>query len=184
MRAEITPSPERLLAAAQRTVVGGLAVLLLTTVHHLYGAYVYGTPWRNHVAHVAGLGAAVLVGALLVFKRQGGTTVGRIALGIVMLGTLVLPVIGIGLFEGGYNHAAKLALYFAGSAPAVMQRFFPPPTYELPNDAFFEVTGVLQLVLGLITGRYLLRVLGERRRLGSMAPRGRVSALTTAGQRR
>jgi hypothetical protein len=27
-----------------------------------------------------------------------------------------------------------------------MTRLFPPPTYELPNDAFFEITGILQVV--------------------------------------
>jgi hypothetical protein len=31
-------------------------------------------------------------------------------------------------------------------APAVMVRLFPPPTYEMPNDAFFEITGMLQVV--------------------------------------
>jgi hypothetical protein len=27
----------------------------------------------------------------------------------------------------------------------LMHRLFPPPTYEMPDDVFFEVTGVLQL---------------------------------------
>jgi hypothetical protein len=37
MPAEIAPSAERVVAAARRTVVDGLAVLFLTTVHHVYG---------------------------------------------------------------------------------------------------------------------------------------------------
>ena len=146
--AETTVSPERTVAAARRTLVDGLAVLILTTVHHVYGAYIYDTPWRNHVAHVAGLGAAALLGACVVFKRRAGTPVGEVALGILVLVTLVLPVIGIGLFEGGYNHALKNALYFAGTSPATMRRFFPPPTYELPSDVFFEVTGVRIAAVG------------------------------------
>jgi hypothetical protein len=27
-----------------------------------------------------------------------------------------------------------------------MTRLFPPPTYEMPNDLFFELTGVLHVV--------------------------------------
>lgn len=54
MPIEITAS-QRIVAAARRTVLGSIAVLLLTTVHHVYGAYIYDTPWRNHVAHVAGV---------------------------------------------------------------------------------------------------------------------------------
>jgi hypothetical protein len=32
---------------------------------------------------------------------------------------------------------------------------FPPPTCEMPNNAFFEVTGMLQVIPGLMTGYYL-----------------------------
>ena len=49
----------------------------------------------------------------------------------------------------------KDALYLAGAPPAFMRRLFPPPTYELPNDLFFEVTGVLHLVPAIVTGHLL-----------------------------
>jgi len=45
-----------------------------------------------------------------------------------------------------------------------MRRLFPPPRYELPDDAFFEVTGVLQVVPAAITGYYLCRFVQERLR--------------------
>ena len=38
--------------------------------------------------------------------------------------------------------------YFAGASPVVMARLFPPPTFEMPNDAFFEITGIHQDVPG------------------------------------
>jgi peroxiredoxin len=44
-----------------------------------------------------------------------------------------------------------------------MNRLFPPPTYEMPNDAFFEITGVAQAVLGGIAAWHLYRF-GARRR--------------------
>ena len=86
---------------------------------------------------------------------------------------LVIPVALIGFFEGGYNHALKNALYLAGASAAVLRRLFPPPTYELPNDLFFEVTGVQQLVLAVATGYQLFLLIRERRRRGA----GRVSTL-------
>jgi hypothetical protein len=30
-------------------VVASNFVLFLTAIHHLYGAQIYGTPWRSHV---------------------------------------------------------------------------------------------------------------------------------------
>ena len=145
----------------QRVVWWALAVLLLTSVHHIYGAYVYDTPWRLHVVFVSGLTAAALFGLLLAFRRRHADLIGRIAFWAFVAVVLVIPVAGIGLFEGGYNHALKNALYFSGASEAVMHRLFPPPTYELPDDVFFEITGVLQLVVAIAAGRHLLRLVRE-----------------------
>lgn len=151
-----------MVVAARRTVLAALAVLFLTSVHHLYGAYVYATPWRAHAAHVSALAASLLIGSFVVLRRRAGTAAGRVACWIIVLVTLALPVLGIGLFEGGYNHALKVALYYGHASPALMSRLFPPPTYELPNDAFFEITGVLQLALGAFAARQTLRTARER----------------------
>jgi hypothetical protein len=145
-----------------------LAVLLLTSVHHVYGAFIYHTPWRLHVAPVAGLTAAALVGILLVLRRHTDDVAGHIAFWAFVGITLVIPVAGIGFFEGGYNHALKNALYFAGARTSLMVRLFPPPTYELPNDAFFEITGVMQAFLGAVTCWLLYRVVQSR--LGASTP--------------
>src|SRR5688572_5776450 len=42
------------------------AVLLITSIHHAYGAYVYDTPWRYHAVIVAGVTAPLIFGALAV----------------------------------------------------------------------------------------------------------------------
>jgi hypothetical protein len=149
--------------SAARVVHASLAALLLTSVHHVYGAYVYGTPWRAHVAYVSVVAAAVLAGSFVVLRRRAGTVAGAIALSILTVVTLAIPVVGIGLFEGGYNHALKNAVYFAGGSLPTMRRLFPPPAYEIPNDVFFEVTGVLQLFLGAAAGRRLYQLLAARR---------------------
>jgi hypothetical protein len=149
-------------------MLAALAALLLTTVHHVYGAYVYDTPWRNHVAHVSGLAGTVIVGSVLVLRRRPAGVAGKVALGAFALTALAIPVVGIGLFEGGYNHVLKVTLYFGGASPETLRRLFPPPAYELPNDVFFEVTGVLQLAAGIVTGHQLYRLLLNSREARSL----------------
>jgi hypothetical protein len=145
-----------------RATWSALTVLLLTTVHHVYGAYVYDTPWRLHVAFVSGLTAAAIIGSLLVLRRHTDDVVGRIAFWTFVGVTCVLPVAAIGLFEGGYNHVLKDALYFAGGSTSLMTRMFPPPAYEMPNNAFFEITGVMQVFPASVTGWFLYRLVRSR----------------------
>jgi hypothetical protein len=158
--------------------VGGMAlgVLLLTSVHHAYGAWIYDTPWRLHVVLVAGLVAAVLLVSRLVVHWNPNAVSGKIAFWVFAAAVLGFPVVLIGLFEGGYNHFLKNALYFAGASPVVMSRLCPPPTYELLNDLFFEVTGVLQLVLGVVTGYDLYALIRSRLRRQTKGDRVRVAA--------
>jgi hypothetical protein len=144
---------------ASRAAWWGIAVLLLTTVHHVYGASVYRTPWRLHVAPVSAAAAAAMIGALRIIRRPAATGIARVAFWTFAGVTFLLPVVGIGLFEGGYNHVLKNALYFGGASPTLMRHLFPPPTYEMPNDAFFEVTGMMQAILGGFTGSALYRLM-------------------------
>jgi hypothetical protein len=129
--------------------LSSIGVLILTSVHHVYGALVYHTPWRMHIAFVAVPGIVILAGALLVFRKQRGTRIGEIALWIFAVVAVVFPIGWIGLFEGGYNHVVKDVLFFAGTSDTLMQRLFPSPLYEMPNDVLFEVTGVTQFPLAL-----------------------------------
>lgn len=148
---------ENAVDATSKALWWGLSVLLLTTVHHVYGAFVYNTPWRNHVAIVSTLTGAVILGSHYLIQRKTGSVAARkIAFWIFAVVTLTIPVVIIGLFEGGYNHVVKDTLYFTGASPGVMRQFFPPPTYEMPNDALFEISGVLQLVPAVISGWYLI----------------------------
>lgn len=160
-----------------RVARSALAVLLLTSVHHAYGAYVYDTPWRLHVLFVSGFAAAVIIGSLLAHRKSTGVA-RETAFWVFVSVTFAVPIAIIGLFEGGYNHALKDTLYFAGASLTMMHRLFPPPTYELPSDVFFEVTGVLQLVLAVLAGYELNSLLRERWR---RANRLSVAATATPG---
>jgi hypothetical protein len=134
------------------------AVLILTSLHHAYGAVLYGTPWRWHAVHVSVVTALVLLGALTVLCRPGGRTATRIATWVFLLTTVAIPVVGFGLFEGVYNHVLKDLLYFGGAPAVWLTRLFPPPTYEMPNDFLFEVSGILQVVPATVAAARLLRL--------------------------
>lgn len=139
---------------ATKAGASAAGVLLLTSIHHVYGAYIYASLWRAHVAHVSALGIVVIAGALLILRRWPNTRAGDIALWSFVIVTALFPVAWIGLFEGGYNHVVKDALYMAGAPHAVMRTLFPAPLYEMPDDVLFEVSGVLQLPLALVALHY------------------------------
>lgn len=125
-------------------------ILLLTSAHHAYGAYIYATPWRLHVVALAIAAAGTIGAGAHAFRRYSPRMAGTIGFWMLCTTALVVPFAMIGFFEGGYNHALKDALYFGGASPQSMHTLFPAPAYEMPNSFFFELTGVAQLVPGVI----------------------------------
>ena len=63
------------------------------------------------------------------------------------------------------DRAEKTALVAAAGRAMLASLAVLLLTYELPNDVFFEVTGVLQLFLGYVAGLRLYRLLVARRRV-------------------
>lgn len=119
-------------------------IVLLTSIHHIYGAIHYQTPWRLHTLHI-NIPLFLTVAFLLFYslkERPSARKMGKLA---VMI-TIVTWIIWVGLYEGVYNHLIKDILFFSGLSGQMMLNLFPPPTYEMPNDVFFEVTGILQIV--------------------------------------
>jgi cytochrome bd-type quinol oxidase subunit 2 len=139
--------------AALRLARPALLVLLLTSVHHVYGGYIYQTPERYHVLFIAAPAALVILGSLALLRSRAAS----VARWTFVLTTLVVAVLLFGGFEGAYNHVAKNVLYFAGTSEEQMRRLFPSDLYELPNDLFFELTGVLQAFAGAVTAWRLPR---------------------------
>jgi ubiquinone/menaquinone biosynthesis C-methylase UbiE len=144
--------------------VSSIGALLLTTIHHVYGAAIYNTPWRNHVAFISLPAVFFIAGALFASSKYSNTTFGRVALWSAIAAVVVIPLGAIGLFEGGYNHVVKNALYFSGASLNLMRRLFPPPAYEMPDDLFFELTGALQFFVALPAGYYAYRLLYPSRK--------------------
>ncbi|WP_296611822.1 hypothetical protein [Sphingomonas sp.] len=142
------------------------AVLATTAFHHAYGAIVYDTPWRLHVAVIAPILALAIARALYLGGSRRGTRSGlwwtRIAAAMI----LVFPVGLIGLVEGGYNHVIKNLVYFL-SGPQAARALFPPPAYEMPDNFLFEITGNAQLPLALAAAYCAMALLRPWNRRGT-----------------
>jgi peroxiredoxin len=149
--------------AAGSAARDALTVLLLTSVHHAYGAYVYDTPWRYHVVLISVPAGLVILGSLALLRARPSGLLGALARRVFVLTVVAMAVLMIGLVEGLYNHVVKNAFYFSGVSPVVMARLFPPPTYEMPNDAFFEITGMLQVVPAALAAWHVYRMSAMRR---------------------
>lgn len=117
------------------------SLLLLTSIHHIYGAYIYNTPWRLHILAFT---IPIFVFNIWVFPKL---LIRKIWTFLFWSINILFTVCQIGLFEGLYNHLIKVILFYSGTSETVMARLFPPPKYEMPNDFFFELTGVLQALV-------------------------------------
>ena len=141
-----------------------LATLVLTSVHHLYGARRFDTPWRAHVAHIAAWAGVLFAVCLLVARFRAHRASGRMAMGAFVALAIAICVLWLGLYEGGYNHGIKNLAFRAHLPATVFNAVFPPSLYEPPGDWFFEFSGVLQLPLGLFAGRAAWRAYAASRR--------------------
>lgn len=102
---------------------------------------------------------------------------GRVALAVFALGAALHVVLAIGVFEGLYNHVIKNLLFFGGLPLDLHHRLFPPPTYEVPNDVIFEVTGILQVVPAGYAALGLARLLRACGALRGRAPAAEVRTM-------
>jgi hypothetical protein len=142
-----------------RAAVSSVAVLMLTSVHHAYGAVVYNTPWRMQVVYLSVPTSALIAGLFYLGWRNRDRTSGTLSRWAAIVITVVIPVMAIGVFEGAYNHVLKNILYFGGLPIDVFRALFPAPTYELPDNWFFELTGCAQFFVALLAAFALVPVI-------------------------
>lgn len=130
-------------------------LMILTSIHHIYGAIVYDTPWRLHILLFS-------VPVLAFNWITAGKKLTRRLLYSFLLVNLIITTCLIGLFEGVYNHLIKDTLFYAGTSSDLMTTLFPPPTYIMPNNFFFEFTGVLQAITGILLVYHFIKVIRRK----------------------
>jgi hypothetical protein len=150
-----------------KTALSAIGIMLLTSIHHAYGAAIYGTPWRHHVVHIARWVIVGLVVTLTAFRKWSRTIIGQTAFWLFIILVVVFPIGWVGFFEGGYGHLLKNTLYFLSAPPALIRTLFPPLIYEMPNSLFFETIGVLQFIVAVLLVSLTLGILRNRRRVQS-----------------
>ena len=142
------------------TIVVNLIAGSVASFHHWYGAVVYDTMWRAGVSTWI-LAIVVITCSILYFYWKFiDSIIGKLALWL-FLSVAVFFQTGFILFEAVYSHVLKNILYFGGVSQPTLQKLFPPPAYHLPDNLFFEFTGVLQLI-GLLAAWLSFRVFHER----------------------
>lgn len=136
-----------------------IAVVLLSTIHHIYGGFQYDTSWRIIMPIFFFLPmlfiTLYLQGIILKYKNMV----------LLVLFTLLVSIGWIGILsigEGGYNHVLKNILYFGGASEELLHKMFPPEfgstkLYEKPNNVFFEISGILTTVFGVPLTIYLYK---------------------------
>ncbi len=135
----------------KKIMLWSVGTMVLTLIHHGYGAAVYDEPFRLHVALFAIPVILVLVATYAGYGRAKSETARKILLTTFLGVTVVFSILLIGLYEGGYNHVVKNILYFTDVSKDVLDRIYPS-IYELPNDLVFELTGIVQFFAGLQCG--------------------------------
>lgn len=140
-------APTRTLRAAAASL---LALLALTAVHHVYGAWLFDTPWRLHIVFVSIPVAIVIAAAVPIARSAPESLASRSASWVFLVLGAIFVVGAIGLYEGGYNHALPNLQYVLGLAPTAR-----PDLYVPPDDLLFQLTGVGQFVLAVVAAHYL-----------------------------
>jgi hypothetical protein len=137
-----------------------VALMVLTSIHHAYGAIIYKTPWRLHVLMIS---IPVIIFTIIFYYRflKKGIRTRSVFFWVYLVLTLVASVALIGLFEGVYNHLLKNALFYTGASHQTLNYLFPAPTYEMPNDFWFELTGMLQGLVAIPLTVSFVRLIGD-----------------------
>ena len=138
-----------------------LAVIAITTLHHVYGAIAFDTPWRLHIVFIAvPIGALITVGLVYAWPRRHSRA-GQLAKWSAALLSLVFAFALIGLYEGGYNHVLA-NIVFQMHGPEALMAFYDADIHQLPTEPVFEATGVAQFAAGLGAGWTAIQLLRSR----------------------
>jgi hypothetical protein len=140
-----------------RSALAILAAYALTTIHHVYGGLVDRASNRLYVPIFMAIPSLVTLGSLYRYKRTGSGA----ALATSSTVAVLAWVVQSGLLHGGYAHAYKDILFLVGGPQELYYPLNPDEHYP-PDDIFFEITGVLEMVTGYFTALFTYRLIRDR----------------------
>ncbi len=119
------------------------ALFATTFLHHVYGGFRYKSDKRVKLSFIF----VALFALTVLFYRMGRRHpwAQHIYKGIAWVAWVGV----VGVFEGGYSHLVKVVLWLAKVPPAKLEKLFPPNEYVLPDDIFFEASGILTFAIGM-----------------------------------
>jgi len=144
-------------------VISGLIAGLISSIHHWYGAIIYNTPWRAGVTYWIAGSVVIVYSLLYVYWKNLGNVVGTISIWFFLISAVIFQA-GFIIFECVYSHVLKNILFFGGMSESILERLYPSPAYHLPDNLFFEFTGLLQLV-GFVAVWFAYLVFKDRPRV-------------------
>lgn len=142
----------------KRAMIWSVGTMVMTIIHHLYGAMIYDEPFRLHAAIFAMPVIVILLISYTSYQNGHNTRIRNSSRTIFIVVSVLFSVGTIGIYEGGYNHLLKNLLYFGGISIETLDRMYPS-IYELPNNFLFEATGIMQLMTGILCAREILKSL-------------------------
>jgi hypothetical protein len=148
------PTTRQLIDRAALAIVAAYA---LTTIHHIYGGLVDGAPNRLRVPPIMAIPSLITLGSLYRYKRTGSGPALATSSTVAVLAWVVLS----GLVHGAYSHAYKDILFLLDGPPELYYPLNPDEHYP-PDDIFFEITGVLEMVTGYFIALFTYRLIRDR----------------------
>jgi len=142
-----------------------LAGYALTTIHHIYGGLVDRAPNRLRVPVIMAIPSLVALGSLYRYKRTGSGAALATSSTVAVLAWVVLS----GLVHGGYAHAYKDILFLVDGPPELYYPLNPDEHYP-PDDLFFEISGVLEMVTSYFIALFTYRLIRDRQQSGHPPP--------------
>lgn len=153
---KVSPATRQLI---NRTAAAVLSAYTLTTVHHVYGGLADGAANRLLVPVIMLVPLLIALGTLFIFRR----TSTRVALVVFSVVTITSFVILSGILHGGYAHVYKDLIFLLNAPPELYVALNPDEHYP-PDNVFFEITGVLEVVTAYFVARYTYRLVRDNRK--------------------
>src|SRR5215216_751140 len=152
----VNPTTRQLINRAALAIVAAYA---LTTIHHIYGGLVDRAPKRLRVPVIMAIPSLVTLGSLFRYKRTGSGAALATSSSVAVLAWVVLS----GLLHGGYAHAYKDILFLVDGPPELYYPLNPDEHYP-PDNIFFEITGVLEMVTAYFVALFTYRLVHDRQK--------------------